>query len=66
MIWAFFGFIIRNYNSFSKDIELISNFYTTEDPDILQMLRKNSDDTINPKHDQKAMQESILAEMTSR
>lgn len=31
IIWAFFGCLIQNYNSFSKDITLISNFYTTED-----------------------------------
>jgi hypothetical protein len=55
MIWAFFGFVIRNYNSFHKDIELVSNFYTTEDPDMLQMLRKSSTDRKTLKDDQKAM-----------
>jgi hypothetical protein len=33
IIWAFFGFTVENYNSFSKGISLISNFYTTETED---------------------------------
>jgi hypothetical protein len=41
IIWAFFGSLVQNYNSFSKDITLISNFYTTEDKKMIDILGRN-------------------------
>jgi hypothetical protein len=38
IIWAFFGYMVKNYNSFSKDIALVSNFYTTEDKKMIHIL----------------------------
>ena len=41
VIWAFFGSLVQNYNSFSKDITLISNFYTTEDKKRIDILGRD-------------------------
>jgi hypothetical protein len=42
IIWAFFGCTVENYNSFSKDISLISNFYTTEDDEAVQVFGRDN------------------------
>jgi hypothetical protein len=41
IIWAFFGCLVQNYNSFNKDMTLISNFYTTEDKKMIHILGRD-------------------------
>ena len=66
IIWAFFGCLIQNYNSFSKDITLISNFYTTEDQKMIHILGRTKSDSIDMDKKNDQMKKEILGEMTLR
>lgn len=67
IIWAFFGYTVQNYNSFNKDINLISNFYTTEDKKITPVLgRDKSDSSTVIQQSEDEMKQEILGELTLR